>query len=227
MKLHKHDMTSSYDEFLCYAKSYKLILTTSMTHPVNNETPYLYSERATLSNFYPRRKTDNYETDPRLSSIFHRPFYLPRMFERYTLSTTYFPSQSFDETGCDHLVFPMPGKKDHVTVDIYYLLEDRKGIHAEEINLLDFKEWHDLPSWYPIFQLPYESTQKLLVPASNSTSKSSTLICRLILTFLRPTFPTNQVTSSYDTYMTALTTQIHQQSLKSRPTRFFNFKSIG
>ena len=50
-KLHKRDTTSSYDEFLRYALSYKLILTTSTTHPVNNETPDLYSEVATLSNF--------------------------------------------------------------------------------------------------------------------------------------------------------------------------------
>ena len=78
------------------------------------------------------------------------------MFERYTLSCTYFPSQSFDETSCDYLIFPTPGKKDHVTIDICYLLEDQKGILTEEINLLDFKEWHDLPSLYPIFQLPYQ-----------------------------------------------------------------------
>ena len=83
------------------------------------------------------------------------------MFERYTLSTTYFPSQSFDETGCDYLVFPTSGKKEHITVDIYYSLEDRKGIHTEEINLLNFKEWHDLPSWYPIFQLPYQIDAKV------------------------------------------------------------------
>ena len=50
-KLHKRDTTSSYDEFLRYAQSYKLILTTSTTHPVNNETPNLYFEGATLSNF--------------------------------------------------------------------------------------------------------------------------------------------------------------------------------
>ena len=50
-KLHKRDTTSSYDEFLRYAQPYKLIPTTSTTHPVNNETPNLYSEGATLSNF--------------------------------------------------------------------------------------------------------------------------------------------------------------------------------
>ena len=52
-----------------------------------------------------------------------------------------------------------------------------------------------------------KSMQKLLVPASTSTSKSSTLIHRQIPTFLRPMFTTNQVTSSYDTYTTALATQ--------------------
>ena len=50
-KLHKHDTTFSYDEFLRYAQSYNLILTTSTTHSVNNETPNLYSEGATQSNF--------------------------------------------------------------------------------------------------------------------------------------------------------------------------------
>ena len=146
------------------------------------------------------------------------------MFERYTLSTTYFPSQSFDETGCDYLVFPTPGKKDHVTVDIYYSLEDRKGIHTEEINLLNFKEWHDLPSWYLIFQLPYQIDAKLLVPASTSTSKSSTLIRRQIPTFLRPTFTTNQVTSSYDTYTTALTTQTTSAIIEIKTDKSLQFQ---
>ena len=50
-KLHKRDTTSSYDEFLRYAQSYKLILTPSTTHPVINEAPSLYFEGATLSNF--------------------------------------------------------------------------------------------------------------------------------------------------------------------------------
>ena len=30
-----------------------------------------------------------------------------------------------------------------------------------EVNLLDFKEDNDLPSWYPIFQLPYEIDVKV------------------------------------------------------------------
>ena len=105
---------------------------------------------------YPRRKTDNHETDFHCSSISHHPFYLLRMFERYTLSTTSFPSQIFDETGCDYFLFHTPGKKDHITIDIQYSLEHHNRIHAEEVDLLELKEVNDLPSWYPLFQLPYQ-----------------------------------------------------------------------
>ena len=99
--------------------------------------------------------TDNHETDFLCSSKSHQPIYLPRMFERYTLSTTSFSSQTFDETGGDYFLFHTPGKKDHVTVDIHYSLEHHNGIHTEEVDLLNVKESNDLPSWYPLFQLPY------------------------------------------------------------------------
>ena len=77
------------------------------------------------------------------------------MFERFTLSTTSIPSQTLDETGCDYFLFHMAGKKDHITVDIHYLLEHHNGIHTEEVDLIELKEFNDLPSWYPLFQLPY------------------------------------------------------------------------
>ena len=83
------------------------------------------------------------------------------MFERYTLSTTRFPSQTFDETGCDYFLFPMPGKKDHITIDIYYSLEHHNGIHTKEVDLLDLKEFNDLPSWYPFFHLPNQIDVKV------------------------------------------------------------------
>ena len=83
------------------------------------------------------------------------------MFERYTLSTTSFPSQTYDETGCDYFLFHTPGKKGHITVDIHYSLEHHNGIHTEEVNLLELKEANDLPSWYPIFQLPYQIDVKV------------------------------------------------------------------
>ena len=83
------------------------------------------------------------------------------MFERYTLSTTSFPSQTFDETGCDYFLFHSPGKKDHTTVDIHYSLEHHNGIHTEEDDLFELKEANNLPSWYPLFQLPYRIDVKV------------------------------------------------------------------
>ena len=83
------------------------------------------------------------------------------MFERYTLTSTRFPSQSFDETGCDYFLFPTPGKKDHITIDIYYSLEHHNGIHTEEVNLLNLKESNNLPSWYLFFHLPYQIDVKV------------------------------------------------------------------
>ena len=129
---------------------------------MNNETPNLYSEGVTLSIFIDEgRPTTTKPTVIALpSSINHSNLF--ECFKKYTLSCTCFPSQSLDETGCDYLVFPAPGKKDHVTIDIYYLLEDKKGIHTEEVNLLNFKKWHELPSWYPIFQLPYQIDAKVI-----------------------------------------------------------------
>ena len=88
------------------------------------------------------------------------------MYERYTLSTTRFPSQSFDETRCEYFLFPTPGKKDHITIDIHYLLEHHTGIHTEEVDLLNFKESNDLPSWYPLFQLPYQIDEKVTCTGS-------------------------------------------------------------
>ena len=78
------------------------------------------------------------------------------MFERYILSTTVFHSQAFDETGCDYSLFPMPGKKVHITINIHYSLEHHNGIHTDKVDLLDFKEDNDLPSWHPLLHLPYQ-----------------------------------------------------------------------
>ena len=50
-KLLWHDTTSSNDDLPSYSQLIKLISTTSTTHLVNNETPDLYPEGATLSKF--------------------------------------------------------------------------------------------------------------------------------------------------------------------------------
>ena len=77
------------------------------------------------------------------------------------MSTTRIPSHTFDETGCDYFLFPTPGKKDHITIDIHYLLEHHNGIHTEEVDLLDLKEIRDLPSWFPFFHLCYQIDVKV------------------------------------------------------------------
>ena len=72
-----------------------------------------------------------------------------------------FLSQTFDETGCDYFLFPTPGKKDNITVDIHYSLEHHNGIHTEEDDLLKLKAANDLPCWYPLFHLPNQIDVKV------------------------------------------------------------------
>ena len=123
------------------------------------------------------------------------------MFERYISSTTVFPSQSFDETGCDYSLFPMPDKKDHITIDIHYSLQHHNGIHTDEVDLLDFKEDNDLPSWYPIFQLPYQNDIKVTCTGVHVYVEIIYIICHPIPTSLHLTFSATQVTNSYGAYM--------------------------
>ena len=77
------------------------------------------------------------------------------------MSTTSFPLQTVGETSCDYFLFHTPGKKDHITVNIHYLLEHHNRIHTEEVDLLELKKANDLPSWYPLFQLPYQIDVKV------------------------------------------------------------------
>ena len=99
----------------------------------------------------------------RLSLLFQiSPAILPSLNVREVhLINHKLPFTNIDETGCDYFLFHTPGKKDHVTIDIYYLLEHHNGIHTEEVDLLDVKESNDLPSWYPLFQLPYQIDVKV------------------------------------------------------------------
>ena len=199
MKLHKCDMMSSHNEFSRYARSYKLIPTTSMTHPVNNKPPNLYSGGAMLSNFINKgRLTTTKPTFIALPSLIshstfcecskgtpcpartshHSLLMRPVVIISYSLclerkimlsSTSIIRWKTKKESTLKALIylpswsgtFPLPGKKDHVTIDIYYSLEDQKGIHTEDVDLLTFKEWNNLPSWYPIFQIPYQIDVKV------------------------------------------------------------------
>ena len=69
-----------------------------------------------------------------------------------------------------------------------------------------------------------KSTQKLLVPASTSTLKSSTLIRCQILTFLRPSLTTNQVTSSYETYTMTLMSQTASAIIEIKTNKSLQFQ---
>ena len=159
-KLLRHETTSSNDDFTSYRRSINLIPTTSTTYPVKNKTPDSYPEGSTLSKFiHEGRLTTTKPTFvalPNLTS--HSTFH---ECSRGIFYQPVFPSRSFDETGCDYSLFPMPGKKDHITIDIHYSLEHHNGIHTDEVDLLDFKEDNNLPSWYPIFQLPYQIDVKV------------------------------------------------------------------
>ena len=71
------------------------------------------------------------------------------------MSTTRFPSQSFDETGCDYFLFHTPGKKDHITI----YLEDRTDTGPLEGGFYRFKSVKDHKG-------PYTSSD----PAYNGSS---------------------------------------------------------
>ena len=206
-KLQKRDTTSSYDEFLRYAQPYKLIPTTSTTHPVNNETPNLYSEGAALSIFIHEGRP----TTMKLALVD-----LPSSIDH---STSHECSKGIL---CLAPTFHQSPLKRPVVIISYSLRLGRKSTLPSTSIILWKTERQSTPKrlFYSTsrsgttFQVGIQSsnsliksTQKLLVPASTSTSKSSTLICRKIPTFLRPTPTTIQVTSSYNTYTTALATQ--------------------
>ena len=198
---------SSCDEFLRYAQPYKLIPTTSTTHPMNNETPNLYSKGATLSIFfYEGRPTAMKLTLVDLpSSIDHSTFHecskgilclAPTSHQSPLTSQVVIISYSL------HL-----GRKNTLlsTSTIRWKTErestPKRLIYSTSRSGTTFQVGIQSSNSF------IKSTQKLLVPASTSTSKSSTLIRRKVPTFLRHTPTTTQVMSSYDTYTTALATQ--------------------
>ena len=206
-KLHKRDTTSSYDEFLRYAQPYNFILPTSTTHPVNNETRKLYSEHATLSNFI----YEGISTTTKLTLVV-----LPSSIDHSTCCE------------CSKGILYLPLTFHHspltrpVVIILYSLRLGRKMTLPSTSTIRWKTERESTPkkSIYSTskrattFQVGIQSsnsliksTRKLLALASTSSSKAFTLIRRQIPTFLRPTSTTNHVTSSYDTYTTALATQ--------------------
>ena len=206
-KLHKRDTTSSYNEFLHYVQRYKLIPTTSTTHPVNNETPNLYSKGAMLSIFIHKGRL----TTTKLTLID-----LPSSIDHSTFH------ESLKGILCLAPTFHHSPLTRPVVIISYSLRLGRKNTLPSTSTTRWKTERASTPkrSIYSTsksgttFQVGIQSsnsliksTQELLVRASTSTLKSSTLIRLQIPTFLRHSLTTNQVTSSYATYTMALTTQ--------------------
>ena len=223
-KLHKRDTTSSYDEFLRSAESYKLILTTSTTHSVNNEPPNLYSEGATLSIFI-------HEGRPTITKL--TLVDLPSSIDHST----------FCECSKGILCLPLTFHHSPLTrpvVIISYSLRLGRKNTLPSTSTIRWKTGRESTPKKLIystsksgtaFQVGIQSsnsltksTQKLLVRASTSISKSSTLIRRQIPTFLRPLLTMNQVTSSYETYTTTLTTQTTSAIIEIKTDKSLQFQ---
>ena len=206
-KLHKRDTTSSYDEFLRYVQPYKLIPTPSTTHPVNNKNPKSIFRRSNAVHFFHegRPTTTKLTLVDLPSSIDHSTFH-----------------ECSKGILCLAPTFHQSPLTRQVVIISYSLHLGRKNTSPSTSTIRWKTERESTPKRLiystsrsgTTFQVGIQSsnsliksTQKLLVPASTSTLKSSTLIRRKIPTFLRPTPTTTQVTSSYDTYTTALATQ--------------------
>ena len=123
------------------------------------------------------------------------------------MSTTRFPSQTFDETGCDYFLFHTPGKKDHITIDIHYLLEHHNGIHTEEVDLLDLKEFNDLPSWYHFFHLSYQIDVKVTCTGFYVYVEIIYIDSSPDPKIFHPTFTPSQETKQYGVYTAAPVTK--------------------
>ena len=223
-KLHKRDATSSYDEFLRYAQPYKLILPTSTTQPVHNETPKLYSEQVTVYIFiHEGRSTTMKLTLVALpSSIDHSTCYeclkgilsLPLTFHHSPLT----------KPVVIILYSPRLGRKIALpsTSTIRWKTKrestPKKSIYSTSKRTTTFQVGTQSSNSL------IKSTRKLLVRAFTSSSKSFTSIRHLIPTFLRPTSTTNHVKSSYDTYTMALVTHITSVTIEVKIDKSLQFQ---
>ena len=77
------------------------------------------------------------------------------MYERYTLAIIRFPLVNTSETKYGFTFFHLPRKQEQLQIDIYCKIGSLNRIPNEEGDLQEFKHLNNLPSWYPIFGLPY------------------------------------------------------------------------
>ena len=79
------------------------------------------------------------------------------MYEGYILTTTRFPLVYLNDPFCNYYIEHTPGKQDHITIGVLFQLDYLNLIHTEEVDLLEFKQNNDLPPWYPVFRIPYNT----------------------------------------------------------------------
>ena len=223
-KLHKCDRSTSYDKFPCYAHSFQLIPTTSTTHPVNNEAPNLYSEGATLFIFIDEGRP----TTTKLTVIA-----LPSSINHSN------PCECSKGILCLAHTFHHSPLTRPVVIILYFLHRERK-ITLPSTSIIHWKTKRESTLKKLIYSTSrsgatfqvgiqssnslIKSTPRLPAPVSTSTLKSSTLIRRQIPTFSHPTFTTNQVTSSYDTYTTASAEQITSATIEVKIDKSLQFQ---
>ena len=135
-------------------------IVSATTQTVNNETLDFYSEGATLSKFIQEgRPTTTKPTLAALPSLTsHSTFY--ECSRGIPCQPQDSPHRPLTRLGVI-ISYSLCLEKDHITIDIHYSLEHHNRIQTKEVDLLDLKEFNDLPSWYPIFHLPYQIDVKV------------------------------------------------------------------
>ena len=159
------------------------ILTTSTTHPVNNETPNLYSEGATLSNFtHEGRPTTTKLTLVDLpSSINHSTF---RECSKGILCLPPISHHSLLTRPVVIISYSLRlGRKTTLPLTSTIRWKTERESTPKKLIYSTSKSGTTFQVGIQSSNSLIKSTQKLLVPASTSTSKSSTLIHRQIPTF--------------------------------------------
>ena len=138
-----------------------LLITTSIfQHPKTNM-PSLYCQGSTLPGMLYVGKTTTTEHDLFHPNIFHQPSYNLQMYKEYILTNIIIPLIYLNDPYCNYFLFHIPGKQDHLTVNVHFQLNYLNGIYTEEVCLLKFKRNNNLPPWYPVFQIPYQIELKV------------------------------------------------------------------
>ena len=125
-----------------------LITTRSMLEQPKKNLSSLYCQGSTLPEVIYIGMITTTEHNPFHPNFFHPPSYSLQMHEEYFLTTSIFPLVYLTNPYSDYSISKIPGKKDHLTINVLFQLNYLNGIRTEEVNLLKFKRNNNLPHWY-------------------------------------------------------------------------------